>query len=235
MDAPAPRLLRLRLPQTDRPTTWSVLGSVCAHAALVFLIVWVQTRPVEESGLRRPGAPGNPGGGGGIRFIQLDAPPPAAQQAAPVEKQPEPAVVPPPVAITMPLRKLDLPLAQSLATQAGVPAAASGGAGGGLGPGLGQDTGAGMGGEGGDIFPPQMKYTILPPLPRPAALRGRPLEIHFWVNAEGRVTRVKVDPEIRDAAYRAQLYALLREYVFEPARKLDGTRVAGETTITITL
>ena len=71
--------------------------------------------------------------------------------------------------------------------------------------------------------------------PEAASLRGRSLQVHFWVDTQGRVTRVRVEPEIKDAAYRAQFVALLREYVFEPARKLDGTRVDGETTITITL
>lgn len=238
----ARRLPTLRLPQSDQRNTWPVVGSVCAHVLLVAFILWVQARPPEASDTRRPGPPGTPGGGGGIRFIQLDASPPAPQQAAaqPEPKVPEIAVVPPPITITMPLQKLDMPLAQALANQAGVPQAAGGpgsggGAGGGVGPGLGRDSGAGTGGEGGDTFPPQVKYTILPPLPRPASLRGRSLRVHFWVNAEGRVTRVRVEPEIRDAAYRTQFVALLREYVFEPARRLDGTRVDGETTITITL
>lgn len=237
----ARRLPNLRLPRSDQRNTWSVVGSVCAHLLFVALILWVQARPPEASDTRRPGLPGTPGGGG-LRFIQLDAAAPAPPQAAaqPEQKVPEPAVVPPPITITMPLRKLDIPLAQALATQAGVPQAAGGpgsggGAGGGIGRGLGQDTGAGAGGEGGDTFPPQVTYAILPPSPRPASLAGLPLSVHFWVDAQGRVTRVKVEPEIREAAYRRDFYALMREYVFEPARKLDGTRVPGEVIITITL
>lgn len=236
------RLPNLRLPRTDRPNTWSVLGSVCAHGLLILLIIYLQAKPESESDTRRPGLAGEPGGGGGIRFIRLDAAL-AAQQAAEPQPTPppEPIVVPPPVTISLPTRKLDLPLpTQSLVASAGAPEAGSGagagtGLGGGQGSGIGRDSGPGTGGEGGDTFPPQVKYTILPPLPRPASLRGRSLHVHFWVDAQGLVTRVRVEPEIKDAAYRAQFVALLREYVFEPARKLDGTRVEGEATITITL
>ncbi|MSR05635.1 MAG: hypothetical protein EXR93_00980 [Gemmatimonadetes bacterium] len=236
------RLPNLRLPQADQRNTWSVLGSVLAHGLVVLFIIYLQSRPESDpADTKRPGLAGERGGGGGVRYITLDAAPPAAaaQPALQAAKPPpEPVVVPPPDPV-LTIRKLDMPLAEALAAQAGVPAAAGvigsgGGAGGGQGPGIGRDSGPGTGGEGGDTFPPQVKYTILP-LPRPNALKGRSLQVHFWVDAQGRVTRVKVDPEIKDAAYRAQFVALLRKYEFEPARKLDGTRVDGETTITITL
>ena len=66
-------------------------------------------------------------------------------------------------------------------------------------------------------------------------MRGRTIRVHFWVGADGKVTRVRVDPEIKDAAYREQFMTLMREYEFEPARKLDGTRIDGEITVPITL
>ncbi len=236
-------LPNLRLPRTDRPSTWSVLGSVCLHLLALGLIVWVQARVPAESTTRRPGLPGDPGGGGGIHFISLDLPAPAPQvaTATPPPPAPDPIVVPPPEAVTLPVRPADTPLPEVVATlggtDAGTGAAAGsgGGAGGGVGGGLGRDSGVGAGGEGGDIFPPRPKYTILPPLPQPGSVRGKTFRVHFWVNAEGRVTRVKVEPEIKDAAYRQQFLDLMREYGFEPARRQDGTRVAGEIDYTITL
>ena len=236
------RLPNLRLPQTERPNTLGVLGSIAAHALFIWFIVWLQMRPVDESTTRRPGLPGDPGGGG-IHFIRLDAAPPAAAAQPAAEPQPtpppEPVVVPPPLAMTLPVEKLDVPASQSLVvgpdSATGGSKGAGGGAGGGVGKGLGQDSGPGSGGEGGDIFPPRPKYTILPPLPQPGSVRGKTFRVHFWVNAEGRVTRVRVDPEIKDAGYRQQFLDLMREYGFEPARKLDGTRVSGEIDYIITL
>ncbi|MBI4501071.1 MAG: TonB family protein, partial [Gemmatimonadetes bacterium] len=99
----------------------------------------------------------------------------------------------------------------------------------------GADTGRGIGGEGGDVFPPTPRYTILPPLPQPASMRGRTLRVHFWVNAQGKVTRVQVDPEIKDASYRQQFLAMMREYTFNPAKRLDGTTVEGDLVMPITL
>ena len=232
----------LRLPHTDESNTWSVVGSICIHGLIVLLIVWWQMRPVDESTTRRPGLAGDPGGGG-VHFIRLDAPAASARQQATQPQPtppPEPLVVPPTFALTLPVRKLDVPLSQSIvvgadAAGAGGSRGAGGGVGGGVGRGLGRDSGVGAGGEGGDIFPPRPKYTILPPLPQPGSVRGKTFRVHFWVNAEGRVTRVRVDPEIKDAGYRQQFLDLMREYGFEPARKLDGTRVDGEIDYLITL
>jgi TonB family protein len=66
-------------------------------------------------------------------------------------------------------------------------------------------------------------------------MRGRTVRVHFWVNAQGKVTRVQVDPEIKDAAYRQQFLAMMREYTFNPARRVDGTPVEGELTMPIRL
>lgn len=232
------RLPHVRIPRADRPHGWSVAGSLFLHALLIFLVIAVQ-RAVPPQVSRRPGITGDPGGGGGIRFIRIDESPAAASAAAPVP-DPVPAPVPLPVPVTPPLRKLDIPLPTGTVEAAGAGSAGTaggsgGGAGGGAGTGLGTDSGPGQGGEGGDIFPPRPKYTILPPLPQPSSVRGKTFRVHFWVDADGRVTRVDVQPQIRDAAYRQQFLALMRDYTFEPAHRLDGTRVAGETDITLTL
>jgi hypothetical protein len=55
------------------------------------------------------------------------------------------------------------------------------------------------------------------------------------VDQSGKVTRVEISPEIPDAEYRRKFLALLYQYTFEPARRPDGTPVAGQAVLTITL
>jgi hypothetical protein len=95
--------------------------------------------------------------------------------------------------------------------------------------------GAGVGRGGNEVFPPQARYSILPPLPRPASVRGKTFRVHFWVDAQGKVTRVDVNPPIPDGEYRKQFVQLMYQYTFAPALRPDGTPVAGETVLTITL
>jgi TonB family protein len=239
-----PRVPNIRLPQTDRPYSWSVVVSVVLHLLVLTLFIRHQmgedAREARDS--RLPGAPGKRGGGGGQTFrIEL----PAYQReeapvAPPVEKPPVPQVVvqPPPIKV----QKLDLPTPTGTVTP-GVDMSAlggqgpgkGGGTGTGVGAGVGVDSGSGTGGGGGDIFPPTPLYTILPPLPQPASMRGRTIKVHFWVSAQGKVTKVQVDPEIKDAAYRQQFLSMMREYTFRPARRMDGTTIEGELTTSFTL
>jgi hypothetical protein len=228
-----------RLPRADRPPALSVVASVCVHALVIVLLIIVQRRPEPESA-RRPGLPGDAGGGGGITYIRIDAPPAAATPAAARAPEPEIIVPPPvqPVPVPVTVRKLDVPLPTGTVVAAAEGAGtdgSGGGAGGGHGAGLGTDSGPGTGGEGGEIFPPKPKYTILPPLPQPSSVRGKTFRVHFWVNAQGRVTRVRVEPEIRDAAYRRQFLDFMHEYAFEPARRQDGTTIDGEFDYVFTL
>jgi hypothetical protein len=235
------------MPRTDRPYRWPVAASVIIHALLLALFVGHEVRDVTPDNPRdskAPGAPGRRGGGGGETF-RIELPPYQQEQAppgtpTPVERPPVPQVVvkPPPIKV----QKLELPTQGPVTSSVDISGLATGqgpgkggGVGTGLGPGVGADSGSGSGGEGGDVFPPKQKYAILPPLPQPTSVRGQSFQVHFWVSADGRVTAVKVDPEIKDAAYRKQFIALMREYTFEPAHKLDGTRVDGEMTITIAL
>jgi len=114
----------------------------------------------------------------------------------------------------------------------------SGGAGGigaAVGTGGGSAAGPGTGGRGGEVFPPQARYSILPPLPKPASVRGKTFRVRFWVDAAGRVTKVDVTPPIPDGEYRKEFVRRMYEYTFTPARRPDGTPVAGETVLTITL
>jgi hypothetical protein len=66
-------------------------------------------------------------------------------------------------------------------------------------------------------------------------VRGKSFQVRFWVDPLGKVTRVEVSPEIPDAEYRKKFLALMYEYTFEPARRPDGTPVAGTAVLTITL
>ena len=66
------------------------------------------------------------------------------------------------------------------------------------------------------------------PLPQPTSMRGRTVRVHFWVNAQGRVTRVQLDPDIKDAGYRQQFLSMMKEYTFNPARTASGSSIDGE-------
>ena len=232
----------LRLPRTDRPYGWGVVGSVLVHVVLIALIIGRQVADDAANRSRAPGLPGRRGGGGGAeRIVRLDLP--IFQQPPKTVPQPVRTVdvpVPPLQPIPLKIEKLDLPrqtgtVLSRVDVVAGAGPGQGGGVGAGLGRGAGADSGQGTGGEGGDLFPPRARYSILPPLPQPSSVRGRSFRVHFWVSAQGKVTRVRVDPDIKDAAYRQQFLAMMYEYEFEPARRLDGTRVDGEAVITITL
>jgi hypothetical protein len=48
----------------------------------------------------------------------------------------------------------------------------------------------------------------------------------FSIDARGRVTRVEVEPRIPDSDYRKKFMDKMKQYVFAPARRADGTPVA---------
>lgn len=229
----------LRLPRTDPPFLRSIAGSAVLHLVVIAALVWAMGR----ADLMPPSLPGEPGpmggggGGGGEHRITLFtfSPPPAAHATV------QPVTLPGIREIPVDPPRVE-PIEERLLTDVLIPAGGvSGGAGagtgtgGGVGPGTGAGIGPGAGGTGGDVFPPQARYSILPPLPKPAAVRGKSFEVQFWVDAQGSVTKVQVSPEIPDGAYRKKFIALMYQYTFAPARKRDGTAVAGETIITITL
>jgi hypothetical protein len=110
-----------------------------------------------------------------------------------------------------------------------------GGIGSGRGTGLGSGVGPGTGGGGGEIFPPALRYTILPPEPRPRSVRGRDYQIRLTVAADGRVVDVQIRPEIRDSDYRRRLVAQAYEWKFAPALTRDGTPVRADVIVTMTL
>ena len=234
----------LRLPRTQRSFRRPIAVSAAVHAALALVLLWA-VNAIETGAPRVPGLPRAPGGGGGgIRYVELPAyrAPRASNPAAAVARTtpPKPRVeiraVKPSLALTdaAHVALVSLPAAEPDIVPGAGPGV-GGGVGSGAGGGSGTARGRGSGGTGGEIFPPQAQYSIFPPLPRPASVRGRTFRVHFWVNAAGRVTRVVVSPPIPDAGYAKQFTALMSQYTFTPALKPDGTATSGEAVLTITL
>jgi TonB family protein len=74
---------------------------------------------------------------------------------------------------------------------------------------------------------------ILPPQ-APGSVAGRTYRVRFWVGADGRVTRVDVDPPIGDDAYRREFLKRMLAYQFVPAQtKRDRRNVASVYTVTL--
>ncbi|MDX2192324.1 MAG: hypothetical protein NW201_03150 [Gemmatimonadales bacterium] len=171
------------------------------------------------------------GGGGGMTYI----PPPEAPPPPPE------AVAPPPPPTETPK---EIPPAESAAPIA-ANADASGGSGGpgtgggsGGGDGKGQGTGTGDGAApapDGPIAPPVWIAGALPLEKPPEDLRGKTLNVTFFVNPQGRVDRAETDPPIADGGYAAKFRDVWRTFRFKPARKPDGSAVAASIVIAFQL
>lgn len=234
----------LRLPRTARSFHRSVAVSAAVHLAVILLLVWETGR---SAGSRAAGPPGPSGpvggGGGGERVDYLTLPPYRApappDQTQPPRRPPKPVIraevqdVGPTTTVADVVPVTVLPGGLQGGTGGG--SGRGGGLGAAIGTAAGSGTGPGAGGGGGVVFPPQARYSILPPLPKPASVRGKSFRVRFWVDPTGRVTQVDVSPPIPDAEYRKRFVQLMYEYTFSPAMRPDGTPVAGETIITITL
>ncbi|NIM49693.1 MAG: hypothetical protein GTO22_10690 [Gemmatimonadales bacterium] len=204
---------------------------------------------------RSIGGPGPRGGGGGggsvARYVELV--PAMTREAAARHEEPTPPR--PPVELALPQPELEPTVAElprfevvtGLVIPAprlgrgtgtgGGPGAGSGrggGAGTGQGTGVGAGRGPGTGGDGGNVFPPEPTFIIVP-ADRPKSVRGKQFDVHFWVDARGRVTKVEVDPAIEDAGYRKKFMEQMYQFQFTPARTLDGRPVPGRVVIPITL
>ncbi len=101
--------------------------------------------------------------------------------------------------------------------------------------GRGAAEGPGTGEGGGDAFPPKLIEMLVPPTDRPDAVKGRSFELRFWVDENGRVTHVSVEPAIGDAQYHERFIRTMYDFFFEPATDAEGMPIPGETVITITL
>jgi hypothetical protein len=139
--------------------------------------------------------------------------------------------------IVIELPSVDLPRATlplPVLPVSGGTGSADGARGGGGGPATGGGAGPGTGDEGGYIVHAAPRTAIAPPLAQvPGSVAGRTLRVSFWVAADGRVTRVEVDPPIADAAYNRELQRRMMAYQFYPAHTRGGRTLADVVTVSL--
>lgn len=240
-----------RMPQRYRP--W-LAASTVFHAALVLLLLWGggRSEPLAGGGTGF-GPPGGGGGGGNntpdIRYVVLarsTSPSAATDAAVMTTTTPRVTVRVAPRPIPAELAPLRVPAAfkplavapvggMGVGSGAGPGTGSGSGGGVGTGTGTGAGSGRGPGSGGGDVLPPTVRYTFLPPLPRPGSVQGRTYTVRFEVDANGHVTRVEVEPKIRDAAYRRRFVDVMYRFRFTPATQRDGTPVDGVAVLSFTL
>lgn len=240
---------RLRIPQARFPEPPGLsfryfVISVIMHAAVIAAFLWAQVSEVERPPASDfPGLAGGGGGGGGpeVTYIAL-----ALALEIPDPPRWLPLSVPEVKKITrhVPRVTQDLPKNIQLERTVGAGAVIGGGrsagtgSGGGIGSGEGTGTGSVVGpGSGGDgvVFPPIVRYTFLPPLPRPSSVQGQTFVVRFSVDPQGHVSDVEVEPQIADWRYRKQFLETMFRFWFKPAQLSDGTSVAGATILSFTL
>lgn len=252
--AERPRVPDFRVPRSTERFRGGVAASALAHAGLLAVILAgaATTREVfrnigETSG---PRGGGGGGGGGAARYVELPPMEWVGREAAPATEQlprrapeiplelPRVSVVPPQSALR-PIGTLEGAQAIGQGPGTGGGAGAGSGSGGGIGSGRGTGIGSGVGpgtggGEGGSVLPPEPKFIIVP-ADRPGSVRGKEFAVHFWVDRLGKVTKVEVEPQIQDAAYRRKFLEQMYQFQFTPARTLDGQPVDGHVVIPMTL
>ncbi len=221
------------LPRERRPRGPAALASLLVHAAIALAVLW-RGAVLFQPGAGGPGAPG--GGGGGGRqavswFAVLPASAPQAREipaapavTVPAVLPPDPApsdlVTPPPPAVPAASAAAPAPTAGATGGSGQGPGS-GGGTGTGAGTGVGAHTGPDSGGQGGYILPAYAKGIIVPP----DCARGA-FQLRFWVEVDGHVSRVEVDPPPKDARCRREMHEQLRAYQFRPATTRDGRPVA---------
>jgi len=243
--------------ERDRAVWPSLAGSAFVHAFILFLAIWDWSSVPDITPTKTPGGEGPVGGGGGgggprVTYMVLPEyqPPERARPTEEAQQRPEDIVIPIPTLQQVDLEtpQFEIPretapvqgaevLGRGAGTGGGLGAGtgSGGGVGSGRGTGTGSAVGPGTGGEGGDVFPPAPRYTILPPQPTPSSVKGRTYVVLLTVSAEGRVLQVQVSPRIRDSAYRRKFIAELHQWRFAPGYTRDGTPVIAQATVTITL
>jgi hypothetical protein len=231
----------LRLPREGRRVGAGAVLAFAAHAAIVIALLW---RGAEYLGGGGGGAGPRGGGGGGgrpaVRFFAL----PAFSTPTQVDVQAPPVVsvaaltLPDPTTLNVPpveVPKVAIQPSAPVGTgngNSGGPGqgpGTGGGQGTGAGPGAGADTGSGRGGEAGYILRADPRTMLVPP----ECARGR-FSVKFWVEANGRVSRVDIDPLPKDSGCRSEFLAKMRGYQFKPARTRDGQPVASIYPVQIT-
>lgn len=82
-------------------------------------------------------------------------------------------------------------------------------------------------------MPPEPRQLVLPPSDYPKDLRGRTLEVTFWVDAQGKVEHIQVVPAIAQGGFAKKFEETMRNYRFRPARSPEGAPVAGSLTVKV--
>lgn len=246
MRPPVPPSLELRLPR--RRLGGPLVLTLLLHLLLIGWLVTGISRSLERAMAAGHSAATRGGGGGGrehgVAYISLPAAPtpaptPVRERRPPVVTRPVPPAVTPQV--------LPPPAPAETASAPPTPAAgestgsgsqgsgegAAGGTGTGTGPGVGPGAGEGTGGGMGRGSAPEPRQLVLPPADYPKDMRGRQVEVTFYVTADGRVDRIDVAPEIRDGGFARRFAEAMRNYRFRPARSAGGAPVPGTTTVTV--
>lgn len=239
------------LPRTDRRLgAGSGVVAMLHAAAVVLIILGGQVLSFVGDG-EGPGAVGGGGGGGNksVHFINLPPAPPRPGPVALVAPDPQEnavelvlpkpdlKVIPPELAEIAPpttVRRV-VRRPQDVGAGTGQGAGIGSGSGGGVGSGEGTGMGSGVGpgsGGGGAAYAPEPRSILYPFEDPPASVRGKEYTVRFWVNSRGRVTRVAIEPEIEDSDFRKKLLDRMYEWVFYPARTVEGHSVPGEYSIT---
>jgi hypothetical protein len=198
--------------------------SLLVHGAIALLVLWRGAALMAGGGGSGPLGGGGGGGRPAVTWFTLRAASTPQMHEVPAV----PAVTVPDVAFPDPVR-IEVPQLQPAAPSVAVAASASAGAGtsggpgegAGTGTGAGTDSGPGSGGAGSYIPLAEPVGVIL----WPACARGE-FKIRVRVEADGRVSRVEVDPLPKDAGCRRQVIETLRAYRFKPAKAQDGRPVA---------
>lgn len=93
----------------------------------------------------------------------------------------------------------------------------------------GAATGPGSGGTASDIFAGDIfgPTPLLVPISPAGAPPGdkRTHDVQFWIRADGRVTRIAVNPPIRDSGYRRRFMEVMSNLVFGPVKTRDGRSI----------
>ena len=254
---PPNRTFSIAPPLDRRRGATSVALSVAAHLLLVLFAVragqalWEPVPAAGDPSGQGSGGGGGGGGGGGdggrprVVFILPPPPPETPPVVVPEEK---PAVVtppvPPPVVEAQPVPDSTPTSSTPTATRdtgagsdsgsgagPGTGGGAGGGTGGGTGTGTGPGAGPGTGGAGGSVTPPVWSAGALPFGQTPKSLRGRHVDVTFWVRPDGRVDRIAVEPPIGDAGYLQYFRDVMLTFRFRPARDPSGAAVQGTVTM----
>lgn len=234
--------VRASLPLPPERSRTAIAISSALHLLLVLALIRVTaavvqptTSPIGEAFKIAIGGGGG-GGTGGTSFATT--PPPPAVAALP---PPPPVTIPSVVdhsltpVVETPMVFRDTTFPPSNAAAPGTGGGSGGGAGTGAGPGTGGGVGPGSGGGtgggsgAGDRAGTQAvnRQMIIPPLDHPKSLRGKSIEVTFFIDANGKVTDLLVNPPIVDRGFAKKFDETMRGYDWRPARDSLGKPVPG--------